>query len=44
MDPSYLWRWPLMWIGWWQQRVGTKGVVLMLLGGTVLAVILNYKL
>ena len=29
-------------IGWWAKRVGAKGVLGMLAGGTVLAVILNY--
>ena len=34
--------WLGFWLRFWQRRVGTKGVIAMLLGGTVLAVILNY--
>lgn len=42
MDPFLLFQWPMRWLRFWRDRVGIWGVALMLLAGTVLAVILNY--
>jgi hypothetical protein len=43
MDPSYLWRWPLLWLRIWVRWLGWKWVLVGMAGGLVLAVVLNYK-
>lgn len=44
LDPFAIPRHLFFVIAWWTKRVGMKGVLGMLAGGTVLAVVLNYTL
>lgn len=44
LDPFAIFRYLGLVLAWWRKRVGAKGVIGLLAGGTVLAVVLNYTL